>query len=290
MREKIQYYYDLLAEKIIYRKEYIEFLANNDYYYLMLENGNFQRAILIDRIMKKYKIDIYDFVINKNFNYITTINNQNYVLLKLLVTKTEKEIDFSDIVLFMSLKINLASNLEWDKKWIQKAEALEKNRIELLTKNKILDNTLDYYFECIENSVLYLKYYNSIDITKCQLYLQHKRLTPKIRKYVIFYNPFYIIFDSRVRDVSELIKQLLLEGEDYKNVLISIIQEKQINYGETILMLSRIMFPTYYFDYIEKNNIDGKKIMAFSGHYLRTIDEILQIINKFIQIPIPYYH
>lgn len=290
MREKIQYYYDLLAEKIIYRKEYIEFLANNDYYYLMLENENFQRAILIDRIMKKYKIDIYDFVINKNFNYITTINNQNYVLLKLLVTKTEKEIDFSDIVLFMSLKINLASNLEWDKKWIQKAEALEKNRIELLKKNKILDNTLDYYFECIENSVLYLKYYNSIDITKCQLYLQHKRLTPKIRKYVIFYNPFYIIFDSRVRDVSELIKQLLLEGEDYKNVLISIIQGKQINYGETILMLSRIMFPTYYFDYIEKNNIDGKKIMAFSGHYLKTIDEILQIINKFIQIPIPYHH
>ena len=93
MKEKIQYYYNMMPINLIYRAEYIEFTSNNDHYYLMLENGKFQQAMLIDKIMKLNKIDIYDFIVNKNFQYITLINNKGYVLLKLLVEKTEKEID-----------------------------------------------------------------------------------------------------------------------------------------------------------------------------------------------------
>ena len=95
MKEKIQYYYNMMPINLIYRAEYIEFTSNNDHYYLMLENGKFQQAMLIDKIMKLNKIDIYDFIVNKNFQYITLINNKGYVLLKLLVEKTEKEIDLN---------------------------------------------------------------------------------------------------------------------------------------------------------------------------------------------------
>lgn len=39
MKEKIQYYYNMMPINLIYRAEYIEFTSNNDHYYLMLENG-----------------------------------------------------------------------------------------------------------------------------------------------------------------------------------------------------------------------------------------------------------
>ena len=60
MKEKIQYYYNMIPKNLIYRAEYIEFTSNNDHYYLMLENGKFQQAMLIDKIMKLNKIDIYE--------------------------------------------------------------------------------------------------------------------------------------------------------------------------------------------------------------------------------------
>ena len=132
MKEKIQYYYNMMPINLIYRAEYIEFTSNNDHYYLMLENGKFQQAMLIDKIMKLNKIDIYDFIVNKNFQYITLINNKGYVLLKLLVEKTEKEIDLNDLLLFANLTLNFTSELRWIDKWIQKTDALESNRSELL--------------------------------------------------------------------------------------------------------------------------------------------------------------
>lgn len=63
--------------------------------------------------MKLNKIDIYDFIVNKNFQYITLINNKGYVLLKLLVEKTEKEIDLNDLLLFANLTLNFTSELRW---------------------------------------------------------------------------------------------------------------------------------------------------------------------------------
>ena len=113
MKEKIQYYYNMIPKNLIYRAEYIEFISNNDHYYLMLENGKFQQAMLIDKIMKLNKIDIYDFIVNKNFQYITLIDNKSYVLLKLLVEKTEKEIDLNDLLLFANLTLNFTSELRW---------------------------------------------------------------------------------------------------------------------------------------------------------------------------------
>ncbi len=134
MKEKIQYYYNMMPINLIYRAEYIEFTSNNEHYYLMLENGKFQQAMLIDKIMKLNKIDIYDFIVNKNFQYITLINNKGYVLLKLLVEKTEKEIDLNDLLLFANLTLNFTSELRWIDKWIKKTDALESNRSELLSK------------------------------------------------------------------------------------------------------------------------------------------------------------
>lgn len=290
MKEKIQYYYNMIPKNLIYRAEYIEFTSNNDHYYLMLENGKFQQAMLIDKIMKLNKIDIYDFIVNKNFQYITLINNKGYVLLKLLVEKTEKEIDLNDLLLFANLTLNFTSELRWIDKWIQKTDALESNRSELLSKNETLEKTLDYYLGISENAIMYVKYH-STNIGKIyQLHLQHERLNTKTRKYIMFYNPFYIIFDIRVRDISELIKQYILEGKNYKKLLKEIIEIMKINSNEIGLIVSRIMFPTYYFDFIEdENSFANKKIITFSSYYLDTMNEIIKLVSSYYEIPMPDY-
>lgn len=290
MKEKIQYYYNMMPINLIYRAEYIEFISNNDHYYLMLENGKFQQAMLIDKIMKLNKIDIYDFIVNKNFQYITLINNKGYVLLKLLVEKTEKEIDLNDLLLFANLTLNFTSELRWIDKWIQKTDALESNRSELLSKNETLEKTLDYYLGISENAIMYVKYHSSNIGKIYQLHLQHERLNTKTRKYIMFYNPFNIIFDIRVRDISELIKQYILEGKNYKKLLKEIIEIMKINSNEIGLIVSRIMFPTYYFDFIEdENSFANKKIITFSSYYLDTMNEIIKLASSYYEIPMPDY-
>ena len=290
MKEKIQYYYNMIPKNLIYRAEYIEFISNNDHYYLMLENGKFQQAMLIDKIMKLNKIDIYDFIVNKNFQYITLIDNKSYVLLKLLVEKTEKEIDLNDLLLFANLTLNFTSELRWIDKWIQKTDALESNRSELLSKNETLEKTLDYYLGISENAIMYVKYHSSNIGKFYQLHLQHERLNTKTRKYIMFYNPFYIIFDIRVRDISELIKQYILEGKNYKKLLKEIIEIMKINSNEIGLIVSRIMFPTYYFDFIEdENSFANKKIITFSSYYLDTMNEIIKLASSYYEIPMPDY-
>lgn len=290
MKEKIQYYYNMIPKNLIYRAEYIEFISNNDHYYLMLENGKFQQAMLIDKIMKLNKIDIYDFIVNKNFQYITLIDNKSYVLLKLLVEKTEKEIDLNDLLLFANLTLNFTSELRWIDKWIQKTDALESNRSELLSKNETLEKTLDYYLGISENAIMYVKYHSSNIGKIYQLHLQHERLNTKTRKYIMFYNPFYIIFDIRVRDISELIKQYILEGKNYKKLLKEIIEIMKINSNEIGLIVSRIMFPTYYFDFIEdENSFANKKIITFSSYYLDTMNEIIKLASSYYEISMPDY-
>lgn len=290
MKEKIQYYYNMIPKNLIYRAEYIEFTSNNDHYYLMLENGKFQQAMLIDKIMKLNKIDIYDFIVNKNFQYITLINNKGYVLLKLLVEKTEKEIDLNDLLLFANLTLNFTSELRWIDKWIQKTDALESNRSELLSKNETLEKTLDYYLGISESAIMYVKYYSSNIGKIYQLHLQHERLNTKTQKYIMFYNPFYIIFDIHVRDISELIKQYILEGKNYKKLLKEIIEIMKINSNEIGLIVSRIMFPTYYFDFIEdENSFANKKIITFSSYYLDTMNEIIKLASSYYEIPMPDY-
>lgn len=290
MKEKIQYYYNMMPINLIYRAEYIEFTSNNDHYYLMLENGKFQQVMLIDKIMKLNKIDIYDFIVNKNFQYITLINNKGYVLLKLLVEKTEKEIDLNDLLLFANLTLNFTSELRWIDKWIQKTDALESNRSELLSKNETLEKTLDYYLGISENAIMYVKYHSSNIGKIYQLHLQHERLNTKTQKYIMFYNPFYIIFDIRVRDISELIKQYILEGKNYKKLLKEIIEIMKINSNEIGLIVSRIMFPTYYFDFIEdENSFANKKIITFSSYYLDTMNEIIKLASSYYEIPMPDY-
>lgn len=292
MKEKIQYYYNVIPENLIYREEYIEFIHNGDSYFLMVENGKFQKAMVINQIMKFNKINIYEFVVNKNFQYITSLGNKNYVLLRLLVEKTEKEIDLNDLLLFTNLATNFTSTLKWGEKWIQKTDALESNRNELLSKNKTIEKTLDYYLGVSENAIMYLKYYPSNNGKIYQLYLQHERINSKTRKYIMFYNPFFIIFDLRVRDISELIKQYILEGKKYKTILKKIIELLKINYDEIGLIIARIMFPTYYFDFVEnENSYDSKKIITFSSYYLDTINEFFRFVKSFYDIPtLDYLH
>ena len=292
MKEEIRYHYSLITENLIYREDFIEFTSNHNYYYLMLEKGNLEKALLIDKILKQEKIDIYDFVVNNHFQYITIMNGKKYVLLRLLIEKTEKEVDINDLLLFASIPLNFTSELKWYEKWTYKMDALEFNRKELLSKNKKLEKTLDYYLCICENAIIYLKYHSLNNGKIYQLYLQHDRLNNKSRKYIMFYNPFYIVFDIRVRDIGEIIKQYIFEGKNYINLLKKIIKVMKIDLDEMNLIISRIMFPTYYFDFVEtENNFDNKKIITFSSYYLDIINGILKCISDYHEIStLDYLH
>lgn len=64
----------------------------------------------------------------------------------------------------------------------------------------------------------------------------------------------------------------------------------KINSNEIGLIVSRIMFPTYYFDFMEdENSFANKKIITFSSYYLDTMNEIIKLASSYYEIPMPDY-
>ena len=290
MKEMINYYYNLFPQKILYRKDYIEFVSTSNYYYLMPEKNKLKDAIVIDRILKFNQINIYDFVLNKNQQYISVINNKKYVLLKLLVERSNDEIDFNDLILFSKIKLNYNSYISWKKRWIKKNDVLEKCSVNLISKNDELNKLLNYFIEVSENAIMYSNYHIVEYKNQYNVSLQHERLSSKTKKRLIFYNPFFIILDNQTRDVSELIKDLAFAEKNYEKLIEDVIKKMNLNYTDLKLLIARIMFPTYFFDYLENKNSNNKKIITYASYYINIVNQIVKTINKYSEVPIPYHH
>ena len=261
MKKYIEYYYSLHINQISFDSSRYYILANNEKYIfkklnLVFVGDNYNR---IKSTLGKYNC-FFDIVNNKYGNLITTISDEQYVLLRLTNIPNET-ISLYDIKNDIYIDGNLVSNFreEWIKKWEQKIDYFE----ELLANKKEFYNELypafQYYIGIGEESIAYLKSINDKDADIPVI--QHHRLKVSSNLYY-YYDPTNIIIDHCSRDIAEYIKSVVINSDDIEEfimILDEYLNSRVFSNYDIKMMYARILFPTFFFDYVEEIEMSSKK-------------------------------
>ena len=125
-------------------------------------------------------------------------------------------------------------------------------------KNKVIDNSIDYYFGLLESSICYL---NGVNYENVNLYVQHAKMS-----YFDYFNPFNIRIDVKERDFSNFLKYRFFDDKYNESYVRSII-EKNINNYDFNLVVARLIYPDYYFDMSFHLEIDSVEFHIHWFHF-----------------------
>lgn len=261
---------------------YYEFNHNNNYYRLYILNEeyniyNYNNIYTINKELINNTL-ISEIILNKDKNIITTYHNINYILLK-INCNINKDITLEEIDYLSKVKIVNNNKSNWGLLWSKKIDYLEELISENGKKYPQVVNSFNYFIGLSENAI---SYYNNIDIDNNMMhYISHKRLKPT-DKVDSLYNPLNIIYDYRVRDVAEYIKNSFwTDNHNIYNELNNYLYKNNLSLNEVKLLISRVLFPSFYFDLYEDifNYNKDEKIL---NNIISRIDEYEEYLNSII--------
>lgn len=252
MKNLLLYNYNIdIKELNIFNDNIASFYIDYNKYYLI----NFHRVEKdIEFIYNSLsnRINQYHSIIkNKDGNIFTKDGEKKYILLKINGPENN-EIDINDIIQSqISLDKKINSDLKrnnWGELWSEKVDYLEYQVSELSKNHPTVIKSFSYYVGLAENAI---EYYNMLDVKYAPLvYAQRRIIYPNISKN--YYNPLNLIVDYRVRDIAEYIKTQFFNGLDASNELKLLIDKNLLSQLEYNLLYSRLLYPSYYFDDINK--------------------------------------
>lgn len=287
MKNYIYYYYQLIVENLHYvHGKYFFHDLNNQY---ILESTYYSTEMLqeiyyLQEFLQSKQIYCHQIVKNTASEICTMIDGKCYILLKVenisnqtitmetLLSNSKLDFDgkrFSRIIYF-----------PWFHLWENKIDYYEQffsNRTELSFSEEIL---FQFFIGIGENAISYLK--NTLkkvpSVSEFKLVPSHRRVYCDMN-FIDFYDPLNLILDIHVRDIAEYLKNSFwmncYDLQQIENEL------DQINFSkiEAQFFFSRVLFPSFYFDYIEQNNIP-KNIEERIHEYLFFIIDIYTYLRK----------
>lgn len=172
-----------------------------------------------------------------------------------------------DIIKY-SNKLPIYKKVNWKKLWEEKLDYYEYQISELGLKYKKLRESFSYYSGLCENAICLLNYAN-FDVS---MYSTYKRGR---------------VIDNITRDVAEYIKY-----EFFYNDNIVSIQKLNLTNTEYILLMSRLLYPSYYFDMydgiiqgkIDEGEID--KIIKKNSAFELFLKSVYRYIRQRSSIPL----
>lgn len=282
MNNFIKFFYNMKVTNTNFINNYYEFNHNNNYYRLYILNEeyniyNYNNIYTINKELINNTL-ISEIILNKDKNIITTYHNINYILLK-INCNINKNITLEEIDYLSKVKIVNNNKSNWGLLWSKKIDYLEELISENGKKYPQVVNSFNYFIGLSENAI---SYYNNIDIDNNMMhYISHKRLKPT-DKVDSLYNPLNIIYDYRVRDVAEYIKNSFwTDNHNIYNELNNYLYKNNLSLNEVKLLISRVLFPSFYFDLYEDifNYNKDEKIL---NNIISRIDEYEEYLNSII--------
>lgn len=282
MNNFIKFFYNMKVTNTNFINNYYEFNHNNNYYRLYILNEeyniyNYNNIYTINKELINNTL-ISEIILNKDKNIITTYHNINYILLK-INCNINKDITLEEIDYLSKVKIVNNNKSNWGLLWSKKIDYLEELISENGKKYPQVVNSFNYFIGLSENAI---SYYNNIDIDNNMMhYISHKRLKPT-DKVDSLYNPLNIIYDYRVRDVAEYIKNSFwTDNHNIYNELNNYLYKNNLSLNEVKLLISRVLFPSFYFDLYEDifNYNKDEKIL---NNIISRIDEYEEYLNSII--------
>lgn len=282
MKNFIKFFYNMKVTNTNFINNYYEFNHNNNYYRLYILNEeyniyNYNNIYTINKELINNTL-MSEIILNKDKNIITTYHNINYILLK-INCNINKNITLEEIDYLSKVKIVNNNKSNWGLLWSKKIDYLEELISENGKKYPQVVNSFNYFIGLSENAI---SYYNNIDIDNNMMYyISHKVLRPT-DKVDSLYNPLNIIYDYRVRDVAEYIKNSFwTDNHNIYNELNNYLYKNNLSLNEVKLLISRVLFPSFYFDLYEDifNYNKNEKIL---NNIISRIDEYEEYLNSII--------
>lgn len=292
MKKIINNYYNLYPDKIYKKEKNITyFFINNNKFNLVeidRKKEDIEEQIKISNTLYYKNIKVNTFIKNKKNNFITTINNKNYILLKINEYE-ETEVQLRDIINFDKSIVQKSGNMRENmiNNWKLRVDLIEKQVIEYNKEFPIIKKSINYFLGLAENAISYA---NNIKNEKNEkIVLSHTRLRKKLNVQTI-YNPLLFIMDYNSRDVSSYLKMNYVNETNILDELEEAIFNKEFTAFEINILYSRMLYPDYYFDEIEeiiyhrKNEEKIRKIIRNIKKYEEMLIELHIMLKKYINI------
>lgn len=292
MKKIINNYYNLYPDKIYKKEKNITyFFINNNKFNLVeidRKKEDIEEQIKISNTLYYKNIKVNTFIKNKKNNFITTINNKNYILLKINEYE-ETEVQLRDIINFDKSIVQKSGNMRENmiNNWKLRVDLIEKQVIEYNKEFPIIKKSINYFLGLAENAISYA---NNIKNEKNEkIVLSHTRLRKKLNVQTI-YNPLLFIMDYNSRDVSSYLKMNYVNETNVLDELEEAIFNKEFTAFEINILYSRMLYPDYYFDEIEeiiyhrKNEEKIRTIIRNIKKYEKMLIELHIMLKKYINI------
>lgn len=272
---------------------------NNNYYFTYQQNNyviyKYNRDI--SEINEIYQLNIellskgligYEIIPNKTNELIFLYENNYYVLMKVPNIKNKK-ITYEDILSFNFIqnqnKYKTIDKSNWNKNWSKKIDYIIYQFSQIKNKHKEIDSSIDYFIGIWENAI---SYYNDTISNKNQKYVTHRRIENDM-DLLEYLNPINFVIDYKERDIGEYLKTYVINNNYTENMIDKIL--KYTNKEGIVLLISRLLFPSYYFDLYE-NIIEGKtkeeEITIIIKKHYNVLNLIKYIFKKYWDYNIPY--
>ena len=281
MNNIINYYYKINVLDVYFLgdKYYFNYRDNN--YFLVPFNrdiNDLKGILIICDELKRRNILTNEIIINIFNKYFIPINNKYYVLVK--ENTNIYNLTLNDILYIQNNTINISNNFNLYrtnsiKLWEDKIDYYEDKIKEIQNKYRYVDMTFDYFIGLAENAVIYL-IYNKVEVNNTVL--SHRRINI-VNGSFDYYNPVNYIIDNRTRDFAEYIKQLFFSEKLDFEIVINFLNYMNFSKDEYVLLMGRLLFPTYYFDLLDRIIDNNEKDIILKNVYEK-IDEYILFLKQ----------
>ena len=213
--------------------------------YMLQEVNNLEELKEINRLIitNRLQSNYYNIIKTKKNDLTIKYDNKEYVLLEIrncnYITKN------------IELTNNVLNRSNWYYLWIKKNDHIISIREEIIKNNPKVEGIIDYYIGMAENAIEYLKVNMEIGA--------YKNVCISAKRYCDINNPINIVLDCRERLIVEKIKKQIFELNKIPQIeyIVNIIKKNELNVHR---VYARLLYPTFFFDVIERNNLVDNQI------------------------------
>lgn len=243
MKNLINYFYGIQINEYKKRDNSFYFIDNKNEFEFVEFYGDINNLINLFSFLKQSNIEVDEIILNNQNSFLTDYENKTYILLK----KNNNNRGDINLEAIQNYDINtyIKGKINWKDLWKEKIDYYEFQLEETGINYPLLKETFSYYVGLSEIAINLLNY---IDLNNVELYISHKRLE---NAYDLF-NPLNIILDSKSRDIAEYIKKIFYDKKISESFISEKIGKHFFTNNEAILFMSRLIYPSYYFDMYEK--------------------------------------
>lgn len=295
MENILSFYYDLYIDNVKkLDKNYYFKIKDNNYVFQLYDRAieEINEIYEINNELNKMNYPSYKIILTK-FNSILVEYEDNLYILMIIPNIKNRIINFFDI-----LKFNIEINKEykyidksnWNILWSKKIDYIEYQFYQIENKYKKISDSINYYIGLWENAISYYNEKNNF-YNKKNLCIRRINVNTDI---LTLLNPIEFVVDYKERLIGDYLKSYVMSEKYTNNQIENMLNKLQLNKEKAIILQSRILFPSYYFDIyeniIEKNQKEEKIIEAEEKY--KNIINLLYLIQekyKHYNIPIIYW-